>query len=121
MCVYNLKIYILYFLYWIYTKKIRISSTHLHKYIKSRRKYQKFPDPRFIHFFWVLKEMEQSGIIFPRNSILIPRPIDIHSFGSHRKIPLSFSRQEEEFPKKCCSKKYENIFLFSILIGFLYR
>jgi hypothetical protein len=66
MCVYNLKIYILYFLYWIYTKKIRISSTHLHKYIKSRRKYQKFPDPRFIHFFWVLKEMEQSGIIFPR-------------------------------------------------------
>ena len=61
--------------------------------------------------------MKQFGICFPRNSVLIPRPTNIYLFGSHRKIPLSFSRKEEEFLKKNAAKKNTK----NILIGPLHR
>ena len=51
-------------------------------------------------------------VFFPRNSVLIPRPTNIYLFGSHRKIPLSFSRKEEEFSKKKVAKKIRKIVYF---------
>jgi hypothetical protein len=66
--------------------------------------------------------MEQFGTIFPRNSVLIPRPINIYIHSGHTgRYLYPYPEKMKNFPKNILAKKYEKIFLFSILIGLLHR
>ena len=84
-------------------QKNRISSIHLQKYIKSRRKYLKFPYPRFIHVFCSYRNIFSEKFSFnsaPNKYIFIrvtPRDTSI------------LFQKKKEFSKKMRQKKIRKI------------